>query len=95
MYRVKQIVCIQGSIKPQCEDSSGPVRGWGAEKLTTSSVQVVRGQPGFLGYLVAGPPSVSQGGRNKSAAWAGMARVTVAARIRRADRGVFRGTLPS
>jgi len=26
-----------------------------AEKLATSSVQVVRGQPGFLGFLVAGP----------------------------------------
>jgi quinol monooxygenase YgiN len=26
-----------------------------ADKLATSSVQVVQGQPGFLGYLVAGP----------------------------------------
>ena len=26
-----------------------------ADKLATSSVQVVRGQPGFLGFLVAGP----------------------------------------
>jgi len=26
-----------------------------AEKLATSSIEVVQGQPGFLGYLVAGP----------------------------------------
>jgi hypothetical protein len=26
-----------------------------ADKLATSSVEVVQGQPGFLGYLVAGP----------------------------------------
>ena len=28
-----------------------------ADKLATSSVEVVQGQPGFLGYLVAGPAS--------------------------------------
>ena len=28
-----------------------------ADKLATSSVEVVQGQPGFLGYLVAGPSS--------------------------------------
>jgi len=26
-----------------------------ADKLATSSIEVVQGQPGFLGYLVAGP----------------------------------------
>jgi len=26
-----------------------------AEKLATSSIEVVQGQPGFLGYLIAGP----------------------------------------
>jgi len=31
-----------------------------ADKLSTSSVQVVKGQPGFLGYLVAGPANESQ-----------------------------------
>ena len=31
-----------------------------ADKLATSSVQVVQGQPGFLGYLVAGPATESQ-----------------------------------
>lgn len=31
-----------------------------AEKLATSSIEVVQGQPGFLGYLVAGPASESQ-----------------------------------
>jgi quinol monooxygenase YgiN len=31
-----------------------------ADKLATSSVQVVQGQPGFLGYLVAGPANESQ-----------------------------------
>ena len=30
-----------------------------ADKLATSSVQVVQGQPGFLGYLVAGPANES------------------------------------
>src|SRR5215470_9175186 len=28
-----------------------------ADKLATSSIEVVRGQPGFLGHLVAGPAS--------------------------------------
>jgi len=28
-----------------------------ADKLATSSIEVVQGQPGFLGYLVAGPAS--------------------------------------
>ena len=31
-----------------------------ADKLATSSVQVVQGQPGFFGYLVAGPANESQ-----------------------------------
>jgi quinol monooxygenase YgiN len=31
-----------------------------ADKLTTSSIQVVQGQPGFLGYLIAGPANESQ-----------------------------------
>ena len=31
-----------------------------ADKLATSSVEVVKGQPGFLGYLVAGPANESQ-----------------------------------
>jgi len=31
-----------------------------ADKLATSSVEVVQGQPGFLGYLVAGPASEGQ-----------------------------------
>ena len=31
-----------------------------ADKLVTSSVEVVQGQPGFLGYLVAGPASELQ-----------------------------------
>jgi len=31
-----------------------------ADKLATSSVQVVKGQPGFLGYLAAGPANDSQ-----------------------------------
>src|SRR5215475_10849112 len=31
-----------------------------ADKLATSSVQVVQGQSGFLGYLVAGPANESQ-----------------------------------
>jgi len=31
-----------------------------ADKLATSSVEVVQGQPGFLGYLVAGPASEHQ-----------------------------------
>jgi quinol monooxygenase YgiN len=31
-----------------------------ADKLATSSVEVVQGQPGFLGYLVAGPASDRQ-----------------------------------
>jgi len=31
-----------------------------ADKLATSSVQVVKGQPGFLGYLVAGPANESE-----------------------------------
>jgi len=31
-----------------------------ADKLNTSSVEVVQGQPGFLGYLVAGPASERQ-----------------------------------
>jgi quinol monooxygenase YgiN len=31
-----------------------------ADKLATSSVEVVQGQPGFLGYLVAGPASEVQ-----------------------------------
>jgi quinol monooxygenase YgiN len=31
-----------------------------ADKLATSSVQVVQGQPGFLGYLVAGPANESR-----------------------------------
>jgi len=31
-----------------------------ADKLATSSVQVVQGQPGFLGYLVAGPANERQ-----------------------------------
>ena len=31
-----------------------------ADKLATSSVQAVKGQPGFLGYLVAGPANESQ-----------------------------------
>jgi len=31
-----------------------------ADKLATSSVEVVQGQPGFLGYLVAGPANEHQ-----------------------------------
>ena len=31
-----------------------------ADKLATSSVEVVQGQPGFLGHLVAGPASEHQ-----------------------------------
>jgi quinol monooxygenase YgiN len=31
-----------------------------ADKLATSSVQVVQGEPGFLGYLVAGPANDSE-----------------------------------
>jgi Antibiotic biosynthesis monooxygenase len=31
-----------------------------ADKLATSSVEVVEGQPGFLGHLVAGPASEHQ-----------------------------------
>jgi hypothetical protein len=31
-----------------------------ADKLATSSVEVVQGQPGFLGYLVAAPASEHQ-----------------------------------
>ena len=31
-----------------------------AEKLVTSSIQVVQGQPGFPGYLVVGPANESQ-----------------------------------
>ena len=31
-----------------------------ADKLATASVEVVQGQPGFLGYLVAGPASEHQ-----------------------------------
>jgi hypothetical protein len=31
-----------------------------ADKLATSSVEVVQGQPGSLGYLVAGPASEHQ-----------------------------------
>ena len=31
-----------------------------AEKLATSSIEVVQGQPGFLGYLVAGPANDHQ-----------------------------------
>ena len=31
-----------------------------AEKLATSSVEVVQGQPGFLGHLVAGPARENQ-----------------------------------
>src|ERR1041384_4602997 len=31
-----------------------------AEKLATSSIEVVRGQPGFLGYLAAGPANDHQ-----------------------------------
>jgi len=31
-----------------------------ADKLAKSSVQVVQGQPGFLGYLVAGPANESE-----------------------------------
>jgi quinol monooxygenase YgiN len=31
-----------------------------ADKLATSSVEVVQGQPGFLGYLVAGPAREGQ-----------------------------------
>jgi hypothetical protein len=31
-----------------------------ANKLATSSVEVVQGQPGFLGYLVAGPAGEGQ-----------------------------------
>jgi hypothetical protein len=31
-----------------------------ADKLATSSVEVVEGQPGFLGYLVASPASELQ-----------------------------------
>jgi len=34
--------------KPNCEKAL-------AEKLATSSVQVVRGEPGFLGFVCAGP----------------------------------------
>src|SRR5262249_62423509 len=60
-----------------------------ADKLATSSVEVVQGQPGFLGYLVAGPASehqhefifrldLGERGRSKGAFWRGMARLTVA-----------------
>jgi hypothetical protein len=31
-----------------------------ADKLATSSVEVVQGQPGFLGYLAGGPANESQ-----------------------------------
>jgi hypothetical protein len=31
-----------------------------ADKLATSSVEVVQGQPGFLGHLAAGPASEHQ-----------------------------------
>lgn len=31
-----------------------------AEKLATSSIEVVQGQPGFLGYLAAGPANDHQ-----------------------------------
>jgi hypothetical protein len=31
-----------------------------ADKLATSSIEVVQGQPGFLGHLVAGPANESQ-----------------------------------
>jgi quinol monooxygenase YgiN len=34
--------------RPGCESAL-------AQKLATSSIEVVQGQPGFLGYLVAGP----------------------------------------
>jgi len=34
--------------RPGCEKAL-------ADKLATSSIEVVQGQPGFLGYLVAGP----------------------------------------
>jgi hypothetical protein len=34
--------------RPNCESAL-------AEKLATSSVQVVRGEPGFLGFVSAGP----------------------------------------
>ncbi len=36
--------------KPNCESAL-------AEKLATSSVQVVRDEPGFLGFVCAGPAS--------------------------------------
>lgn len=36
--------------KPNCESAL-------AEKLATSSVQVVRDEPGFLGFISAGPAS--------------------------------------
>jgi quinol monooxygenase YgiN len=31
-----------------------------ADKLATTSIQVVQGHPGYLGYLVAGPANESQ-----------------------------------
>jgi quinol monooxygenase YgiN len=31
-----------------------------ADKLATTSIQVVQGKPGFLGYLIAGPANESQ-----------------------------------
>ena len=39
--------------KPGCEKAL-------AEKLAISSIEVVQGQPGFLGHLVAGPASEHQ-----------------------------------
>jgi hypothetical protein len=50
--------------KPACEK---PL----AEKLATSSIEVVQGQPGFLGYLVAGPASERQHEFIFASIWAG------------------------
>jgi quinol monooxygenase YgiN len=44
---------FRARVKPGCERAL-------AEKLNTSSVEVVQGQPGFLGYLVAGPANERQ-----------------------------------
>jgi len=53
-YEVRSDVPIlrlfKARARPNCESAL-------AEKLATSSVQVVRDEPGFLGFLCAGPPN--------------------------------------
>lgn len=44
---------LRARVKHGCEGAL-------ADKLATSSIEVVQGQPGFLGYPIAGPANESQ-----------------------------------